>query len=176
MLCEVQEHYDEFILQKNPKPVSKELKGKFDMGNKNEIHGITAILVPALLPPCMQVVEDGCSFLHGDIIPILLEVSTDGYIECQKGYHCRDCNTNAPFGHYRCTIEIKYITDDMKIAYRYNIPIYHATQMICQMHVKKVIEGWYVLVSERMVILITLKYNKKIWKKCGKQSKNSLML
>ena len=35
--------------------------------------------------------------------------------------------------------------------------------MICQMHAEKCIEGWYVLVTEKTVILITLKYDKKIW-------------
>ena len=82
----------------------------------------------------MQVVEDGCTFLHGDIIENLLEVSSDGYIECQKGFHCRDCKSNASLGHYRRTIKIKYITDESKLTYRYHIPIYHATQMVCQMH------------------------------------------
>ena len=35
--------------------------------------------------------------------------------------------------------------------------------MICQMHAEKCIEGWYVLVTKKTVILITLKCNKDIW-------------
>ena len=106
LLCESQEHYDKFILNKQPKEISKEMQNRFDLGNKNEYHSIAAIcsmLVLGLLPACMQVVEDGCTFLHGDIIENLLVVSSDGYIECQKGYHCRDCNTNASFRHYQRT-------------------------------------------------------------------------
>ena len=53
VLHEAQDHFDEYILKKSPKEISKDLQNKFDLGNKNEIHGIAticSILVPALLP------------------------------------------------------------------------------------------------------------------------------
>ena len=78
LLREHQEHFDSFVLQKDAKPVSAEIQQKLDHGKINEIHGIVticAILMPSLLPSCMQFVEDGCSFVDGDVIPKLLEVS-----------------------------------------------------------------------------------------------------
>ena len=157
LFWESQEHYEKFIERKECQKVSDEIQLKLDPGISNEIHGIatiSSILVPTLLPGCMQVVEAGCSFLHGNIIKNLLEVSCDGYIECQKNCHHRSCNTIAPCGHYKQTIEIKYLTNESNLIHRYHIPIYHTTQMICQMHAEKCIEGWYVLVTEKTVILI----------------------
>ena len=96
--------FDTFVLQKDPKPVSAEIQQKLDHGKINEIHRIAticAILMPSLLPSCIQFVEDGCYFVDGDVIPKLLEVSPDGTIECQKGFHYRLCDSNATRGHYR---------------------------------------------------------------------------
>ena len=92
-----------------------------------------------------------------------MEVSCDGYIECQQNLNHKSCKTIAPCSHYKWTMEIKYLSNESNLMHRYHIPIYHATQMICQMHAEKCIEGWYVLVTKITVILITLKYNKDIW-------------
>ena len=111
---EHQEHFDTFALDKDPKPVTAEIQQKLDHGKINEIHGmatICAILMPSLLPSCMQFVEDGCSFIDGEVIQKLLEVLADGTIECQKGFHHRPCDSNATGGHYKRVIEIKCLTD-----------------------------------------------------------------
>ena len=63
------------------------------------------------------------------------------------------------------TVEIKCLTDESFIAHRYHIPIYHATQMLLEMHAKLANEGWYVVVTERKVILLTLKFNKETYDK-----------
>ena len=45
--------------------------------------------MPALLASCIQLVEDECTFIEDDVIQKLLEVSTDGVMECQNGFHQR---------------------------------------------------------------------------------------
>ena len=94
--------------------------------------------MPSLLPSCMQFVGDGCSFVDGEVIDKLLEVSSDGTIECQKGYHNRPCNSNATGGHYRRVVEIKCLTDDSVCSMRYSVPIYHACQLLCEMYANSV--------------------------------------
>ena len=77
---------------KKPKEKSAALKEKLTFGAVNEIHGtstVACILMPTLLPPCMQLVEDGCNFLHGKLIHRMVEVSCDGVIQCQRGFHHR---------------------------------------------------------------------------------------
>ena len=66
-------------------------------------------------------------------------------------------------GHHKRIVKIKCLTDESLIAHRYHIPIYHATQMLLEMHAKLANEGWYVIVTERTVILITLKFNKETY-------------
>ena len=168
LLREQQEHYDEYILRKKPKEKSMALTQKLIFGAENEVHGtstVACILMPMLLPPCMQLVEDGCNFLHGKLIHRMVEVSCDGVIECQRGFHHRSCVSSCVMGHYKRIVEIKCLTDESLIAHRYHIPIYHATQMLLEMHAKLANEGWYVVVTEKTVILVTLKFNKETYDK-----------
>ena len=119
---EHQEHFDTFVLQKDVKPVSAEIQQKLDHDKINEIHRIAticAILIASLLPSCMQFVEDGCFFVDGDVIPKLLEVLSDGTIECQKGFYYGLCDSNATEGHYRRVIEIKCLTDESMLFMRF---------------------------------------------------------
>ena len=79
----------------NMTQISPDVQRRLDQGKLNEIHGtatICAVLMPALLPSCMQLVENGYTFIEGDVIQKLLEVSIDGVIGCQNGFHQRPCN------------------------------------------------------------------------------------
>ena len=134
LLREQQEHYDEYILGKKPKEKSKELREKLLFGAVNEIHGISTLacmLMPTLLPPCMQLVEVGCNFLHGKLIHRMVEVSCNGVIECHKGFHQRSCLLSCVMRHYKRIVEIKCVTDESIIAHRYHKPIYHVTRNAC---------------------------------------------
>ena len=147
------------------------LRQKLIFGAENEIHGtstVAFILMPMLLPPCMQFVEDGCNFLHGKLIHRMVEVSCDGVTECQRGFHHRSCVSSCVMGHYKRIVEIKCLTNESLTAHRYHIPIYHGTQMLLEMHAKLANEGWYVVITERTVILLTLKYNKETYDKSWK--------
>ena len=140
-----------------------------------QIHGIATlacIIMPSLLPPCMQLVEPGVTFVHGNNIEYLLEVSTDGLIECQKGYHHRDCYSPNNFGHYSRVVEVKSIYDESLISKRYHIPWYHGCQLLCEMFAKKVQEAWYILVGRRSVIVFTLQFGKEMWEKIWKEIKD----
>ena len=166
LLREHQEHFDTFVLKKDPKPFSTEIQRKLDHGKINEIHGIAticAILMPSLLPSCMQFVEDGCCFVDGDVIPKLLEVSSDGIIECHKGNHYRPCDSNAIGGHYRRVVEIKCLSDESMLSMRYSVPIYHACQLLCEMYAKSVKEAWYILCAENSVLLTTVQFSDEVW-------------
>ena len=83
---------------------SIELQQKLNHGLANEIHGIStvaSVLMPSLLPSCMTLTEDGCKFLHGSVISNLLEVSSDGVIECKHKLNRKLCTSNANGGHYK---------------------------------------------------------------------------
>ena len=119
--------------------------------------------MPALLPPCMQLVETGVTYVHGELIRNLLAVSADGMIECQSGYHHRSCQSPNNYGHYTRVVEIKSIFNESLISRRYQIPWYHGCQLLCEMFAKQVGEAWYVLVGRRSVILFTLQFQTQIW-------------
>ena len=121
--------------------------------------------MPALLPSCMQLLEDGCTFIEGDVIQKLLEVSTDGVIECQNGFHQRPCNSNATGGHYKHVIEIKCIYDNSMLSMHYAIPAYHACQLLCEMYAKNAREAWYVVCSQKTVLLTTVQFDEEVWNK-----------
>ena len=118
--------------------------------------------MPALLPSCMQFVEDGCTLVDREVIPKLLEVSSDGTIECQKGFHNRPCDSNATGGHYKRVIEIKCLTDESMLSMRYSVPIYHACQLLCEMYAKSVQETWYIVCSEHTMLLSTVQFQEEV--------------
>ena len=97
--------------------------------------------MPALLLSYMQFVENGCSFIDGEVMQKLLEVSADGTIECQKIFHHRPCDSNATGGHYKRVVEIKCLTDESMLSMRYSVPIYHACQQLCEICAKSVKEA-----------------------------------
>ena len=78
------------------------------------------------------------NFYMGNVQEFLLEVSSDGIIMCQNNRNGRNCESNCTGGHYKRIVEIKSIYDESTIAFRYKIPIYHASQLLCEMHVNKV--------------------------------------
>ena len=118
--------------------------------------------MPALLPSCMQFVEDGCTLVDREVIPKLMEVSFDGIIECQKGFHNRPCDSNATDGHYKRVIEIKCLTDESTLSMRYSVPIYHACQLLCGMYAKSVQEAWYIVCSEHTMLLSTVQFQEEV--------------
>ena len=82
-----------------------------------------------------------------------------------RGFHDRSCISGCVMGHYKRIVEIKCVTDESTIAHGYHIPIYHATQMLLEMHAKLGNEGWYVVVTEKTVILISLKFHQETYDK-----------
>ena len=119
--------------------------------------------MPALLPSCMQFVEGGSTFVDGEVIPKLLEVSSDGTIEYEKGFHNRPCDSNATGGHYKRVIEIKCLTDESMLFTRYSVTIYHACQLLCEMYAKSVQEAWYIVCSEHTVLLSKVQFQEEVW-------------
>lgn len=117
----------------------------------------------------MQLVEDGCSFIHGDVIQNMMEVSCDGIIECQRDYHDRSCFSVVSNEHHKRILEIKCVfPKENESPIRYHIPIYHACQLLCEMYAKKVSEAWYVVYSPKSTVLITLQFNGNIWNQLWK--------
>ena len=53
LLREQQEHFDTFILKRDPKPVSEEVKCRMEHGKLNEINGVSTICA-ILMPSCMH--------------------------------------------------------------------------------------------------------------------------
>ena len=47
----------------------------------------------------------------------------------------------------------------------YNIPVYYALQLLCQMKVKNMQKCWYVSYSSDSVVVLELKFQDEIWEK-----------
>ena len=62
--------------------------------------------MPAFLPECATYIEDGANFINGENVPNLLEVSTDGFIQCLDKRKCiyKNC---LEWNHSNLIIEIK---------------------------------------------------------------------
>ena len=54
-----------------------------EYGSENKVNALATLLgifMPALLPPCSTLFEDGPSFLGSNEVPHFMEVSPDGFI------------------------------------------------------------------------------------------------
>ena len=83
------QHHYIHIRGREPAPVPEDLQKKFDYGTKNEVNGV-ATLISTVVPACFAYYEVGPSFVGTETHPKLLEVSTDGILQCSYG------NENCP--------------------------------------------------------------------------------
>ena len=66
-------------------PQAQEVQERMQHGTVNEVNGIATLVglfMPAMMPSCCKYVEDGANFVNGISIPKLLEISTDGLLQC----------------------------------------------------------------------------------------------
>ena len=62
--------------------------------------------MPAYLPECATYIQDGCNFKNGNEIHKLLEISTDGVIQCLENKKCMYKN-HMEWNHMNLIAEIK---------------------------------------------------------------------
>ena len=163
------EHFNHYVHKVPMKQPSPEVAKKMEYGTSNEISGLAtlaAIFMPALLPPCCILYEEGSSFLGTPSFPTLMEISPDGYIKptCNHPDMCGYCQS--AIGHKAITVEIKcpypHENEDV-LPVHYHIPTYYAIQLLSQMKAKDTTSAIYVCYSKESSTFFLLDFDENIW-------------
>ena len=120
------------------------------------------MVLPALAPAGTILFEEGLHFIHGDVLENMLEISPDGFIKIPAHKATNE------FGSVRenMTLELKCPCPvENAICVRYNIPVYYALHLLCQMSEKKPQKCWYASYSSDSVVVLEFKFQDQIWEK-----------
>ena len=77
------EHYNHYINKVPQQPKEPSVQEKLDYGRRNEINvlaTLSGLFMPALLPNCATLYEEGPNFLHSTQVHNFMEVSPDGFM------------------------------------------------------------------------------------------------
>ena len=120
--------------------------------------------MPELLPKCATYVEDGANFIHGNNIKNLLEVSTDGYVKCQKHESSGVCSSMLNYDHYDMIVECKCpFPNEYNVPVHYSLPNRYVTQILAGMCTKRVVCCLYVSHSKCSTMFLKCTFNSDLW-------------
>lgn len=149
------EHFDEYVYHKGPKQFTDEENERLEHGRNNEIHAfgvIASTFMPALLPTCATLYEEGPTIMSGENRDSLICISPDGFIK-----HEHEVNTCVAEEHENRTLELKCpFPNSFALPIHYEIPACYSTQCLLQMKAKKVKKHWYASKSKTSTCLIEL--------------------
>ena len=121
-------------------------------------------VIPSLLPTCSRYLEVGPKFIHGSSQEKLLEVSSDGLIECIN----ENCsNTDHPNAKKRIVIENKCLYPNENVPHQlYNeMPSCHVPQCLSKMVAYNAEELWLVCYTLYAVSIISVQFDAHLWNK-----------
>ena len=101
------QHFSEFVHKIPPPQFPSDVQQRIDYGSENEVNALatlSGIFMPALLPPCSTLYEDGPSFLGSNEVPHFMEVSPDGFITVCS---LESCYQPCAIQHENLVVEIK---------------------------------------------------------------------
>ena len=121
-------------------------------------------VIPSLLPTCSRYLEVGPKFIHGSSQEKLLEVSSDGLIECIN----ENCsNTDHPNAKKRIVIENKCPYPNENVPHQpYNeMSSHHVPQCLSEMVAYNAEELWLVCYTLYAVSIICVQFDEHLWNK-----------
>ena len=119
---------------------------------------VASIILPALLAKGTVLYEEGANFIHGENRENMIEDSPDGSIVILAV--AGDDNDDI-------VLEIKCpYPDDTTLDVHYKIPVYYAVQLLSHMKSKDMNRCWYTSYSEQSVVVLELKMQEDVWRKC----------
>ena len=129
-----------------------------ECGSENEVNALatlSGIFMPALLPPCSTLYEDGPSFPH------LMEVSPGGFITvCSLESYYQPCAIE----HENLVVEIKCPYPQVNtLQVHYEIPDYYGLQLMAEMKVKNTLKALYCSCSKESTTFILLDFSPTLW-------------
>ena len=127
------------MLNEKPIPHPQEVQERIQHGTLNEVNFIATLVglfMPAMMPSCCKYVEDGANFVNGTSIPKLLEISTDGLLQCKKHRQGR-CLSDLLLDHSDAIVEVKCpFPNTFAVNAHYELPIRYVTQILAGMKCK----------------------------------------
>ena len=150
----MRQHFRYFVEEVGPQP--DELSAKYD-----GIATLSNIIIPALLPSCAVLYEEGCRFLNGKHRKHVLCSSNHWII---RHHH----TTNEK--HWKCNhlLDMEYnnilVTFDCNNStVVHNLSRANACNALVSMRILKCMKSWYIVVGEHSVGLIESTYNGTTW-------------
>ena len=141
-------------------------KKRIEFGSENEVNGVATlvgILIPALLPSCHEYYEVGPIFIDGSDKKKLIEVSSDGLIQCANG--SENCTTCTAQNHTRIGVEVKCVYPDEEFPKfpHYQLPVRYVTQVLSEMKALDVEKLWLISFTLESVTLIEVTFDPVLW-------------
>ena len=138
------QHHYIHVCGQQPPPVTDNLQKKFDHSTKNEVNAITTLIstvVPVYLPECYAFYKVRPTFVGCDQNAKLLEVSTDGILQCSLGQE--SCPNYHIHSDQKIVVEIKSPTPQENVAETifYEIPNRYVPQVQAEMKAYRCLES-----------------------------------
>ena len=159
------DHHYIHVRGRKPPPIPPELQKKFDYGSKNEVNAIATLIstvVPAYLPACYAFYEVGPTFVDSDDRPNLLEVSSDGILQCSFGHECPNYQIH---GDRKILVEIKSPVPQENVAETifYGVPSRYMPQVQSQLKAYICKELWLVCSTSISASVIVVHFDQTLW-------------
>ena len=160
----MENHFNEHV-HKVPGPQStEEAKKRMEYGSENEANAIatlSGIFMPALLPHCSTIYEEGCYFLSSTQIEKMMEVSPDGFIATCNN---QECYNPYELPHESLVVKVKcpFPNEDL-LPIHYEVPQYYMLQLLAEMKAKNVTTALYVSYSKQSTAFIKISFSWDIW-------------
>ena len=160
------DHHYIHIRGRKPPPIPPELQKKFDHGTRNEVNATSTLMttvVPAYLPACYAFFEVGGTYIHGDNLEKLMEVSADGILQCHQGdTECPNYNVH---GDRRIVVEIKSPVPQENVAETiyYDVPARYMPQIQAEMTAYLCDELWLVCSTAISASVIVVYKDEELW-------------
>ena len=158
------QHFNQFVHKIPPVQFPSDVQQRMEYGSENEVNALgtlSASFMPACLPLCSTLYEDGPSFLGSNEVPHLMEVSPDGFITACS---LESCSQPCTIQHENLVEEIKYPYPQANtLPVHYEIPYYYGLWLLAEMKVKNTLKALYCSHNNESTTFILLDFSPTLW-------------
>ena len=160
-------HYIHVCGHKPPTP-PPDLQKLFDHGTKNEVNTIATLIstvVPVYLPACFAFYEVGPAFIHSQRMKYLMEISSDGILQCSDG---TDKCPNFHLHHDRkIIVEVKSPVPKENVTEMifYDVPAHYMLQLQVEMKAYSCNELWFICSMAVSKTVTIVRCDENLWNK-----------